>query len=338
MATVTDQLITVLQLKGAAEFIHEIAAAATAVGGLAKTELEAAGATKVLEETLETFEPLLKVIEAAIGIVTVAITLGTEEFAKAEDQLFQAAIAFKNLGSSLPFEELVKFAEQLQKTIAVTPEEIVRLGGALRRLGVDGQQLEPTVEALLDFAKATGQSIDEATNTFESALVGRGLALKRFGANFKATGDRMKDVIALSKELERLFAGAATAQGSTPLGQIERLKTEFGELFKEIGRLFSGLSSPAIAKLIETIHSWTEIIREFATSKGIPTTAQQAAAAAGLKGDPEQTKYQKDIEANTKKMAAALDGIIGQAFGGPGTIGKAAGNIRALRAAIRTSA
>lgn len=300
---------------------------------LAAAEGVAAAATGVLDAALALLQSPILLIGAALAglaVATAGVVEGFNEAAKAEDDFFRSAIAFRNLGSFKGFEELLKFADELNDKAAVSEEEVVALGAALLRLGVSGVQLEPALKAIVDFAQGTGQSIQQATQEFESALVGRGLFLKRLGIEFKATGDHVRDVIALTKEFERVFAGAAEARLKTPAGQIDALKIAFQEFLRETGNLFEGLFLPRIKQLLEFLKEATENIEKLEDFFHIPRTAARAAQAAGLDENTPAGRAARETANNTAEMKKLMK----EGFN-VGPQARAAFNTRALRAALR---
>lgn len=330
MATITDVLRTVFELVGIEKYVSAMQVARVATEGLAASEQTATAATVELEAALA--PEIVGLAAAAAGAITLAASF--KQAADDTEQLFQAAIAFRNLHVSLPFEELVRFADELHKSAAVDDEDIVALGGALARLGIQGQQIEPALAAIVNFSQATGRTVAQAGQIFEQALAGRAIQINReLIAPFKATGDRVRDATRLIELLQKSFHDAGQARLGTPLGQLDQLKIAFGDLFSEIGNVFEGLAGPAITRLTEFIIRLTELIQEFETARGIKTAAQRAAEAAGLNpaagGDP-SLRYQRETAEATK----ATEKLLRQGFN-VGPAGRAAFNTRALRAALR---
>lgn len=338
MATITDQLVTTLVLTGVDQYVAELSHASNVVAALAAREVTLAEATQLLKGSFLALGIAVGVAAAAVGAITKFVSDGIGEFAKQQDQIFRAGIAFANLGSSLPFEEFQQFASELERITSVDADDIVELGGALLRVGVAGDQLEATTRAVVNLAEGTGQSLESATGLIESALIGRATAINKLGVAFKATGDRAADVLRLTQAIEATFGGSAEARRNSLPGTIDALKVSFGNFMEAIGNVFAPLAITALNQLKNLLDFLTAQLVKFARfeeslgllpSGAVDKTLEELRNRAALQGD-KTNGYLGRIEKNTAETSAAVRQILG----GPGSLGPRSASIRVLRDAF----
>lgn len=330
-----------LRITGAVKYIAEMTAAARGAGVLAAAEAALTASTEVLAGALSLVGGRLAIIGAIIASVTGAVGFGVKAFSDANDVVLRAAIVLRNMGSSFPIEKLQEFASELQRLTGIDDEAIIAAGALLARFRVAGDLIPEALKAITDAAASTNQSVEEIAQLFGRGLLPNGArALRQLGIQFTATGDRVKDTKRLIELFNQINIGTASARGASPFGVFQRLLRSVGELFEAIGRI----AGPGIVftanQFIATIDFMTKKLTDLADilaryGLAFPATPKTpggivpgSAAALGL--DDALSENTNAVKANTK----AQEGIIRQAFGGPGTIGKAAGNIRALRSAL----
>lgn len=340
MATVTDTLQTVLQLVGAPVFAAQMGTAAAATGTLAAAQTTAAattgtlttataGLTAALAPLLALAVPLLT-IGAAIGFASKAI----HEFADVQSRAFQTSVVLKNLGSSIPIEELQDLGAEIQRLTGFDDDLVVSLGGMLARFGIAGEEIPGAVRAIADAAAGSGQSLEEIGSAVGHALAGRGQALKQLGVEFKATGNKARDLMKIEEELEKRFAGAGAARRETLAGAFDALSNATGNFFSAMGRILGPGMITLLNKTADAIQFMAEQLERWADRAGI-AKAQDAAGTVGkgLKGDPKQTALLGQIAENTGKTA---DTFVRAVLGGKGDIARRAGSWRDAGIALGT--
>lgn len=339
MATVTDTLLTSIKLTGIPTYVAEMGAASLATAGFAAAEGAATVATGTLATAVGVLDAVLAPIVALIApLLTVAAVLGTagkalHTFSEDQQAIFQTSIILKNLGSSLPIAELQEFGQELQKTVAIDDEAVVSLGGLLARFGATGAQIKSTIPAIVDAAAATGQSLEGIGETVGRALLGNTRGLKQLGIEFKATGNRARDLLTIQTELNKRFGGAGAAQRNTVQGAFTALSEATANFFSAVGKFLAPVIVPLLNKLTAFLQFLTEKIEalaaRFPNFFGATNNATTAAGIGG--GDPKQTALLEDIAENTSKQA---DALIKAVLGGPGAIARGAASARDFKIAF----
>lgn len=105
----------------------------------------------------------------------------------------------------------------------------------LAQFGLNENQLRDLSPLLADYAAKTGQDLPTAAGLIGRAMMGNGRALKALGINFKATGDKAKDLTTIQGLLAAKVGGFASKDAKTAQGQLEILKNRFGEVKESIG-------------------------------------------------------------------------------------------------------
>jgi ABC-type amino acid transport substrate-binding protein len=334
-------LTTVLQLVGAPQFAAGMGTAAAAAGTLAAAEGTATVATEGLTVAAVGLDAVLApLIALAAPLLTVAagmafISKAVHEFADVQSRAFQTSVVLKNLGSSIPIEELQSLGSEIQRLTGFDDDLVVSLGGMLARFGIAGKEIPGAVRAIADAAAGSGQSLEEIGSAVGHALAGRGQALKQLGVEFKATGNKAQDLLKIESELEKRFAGAGAARRDTITGAFDALQNATGNFFSAVGRILG----PGMIKLLNFFADKIQLIADKleALADRLHIARPQDAAAGiggkGLKGDPQQTALLGQIADNTGKTA---DNFVRAVLGGKGDIARRAGSWRDAGIALGT--
>lgn len=91
------------------------------------------------------------------------------------------------------------------------------------------------MNAAMDISAGTGKSLDEVTTTLTKAILGQRKGLVGLGLGIDATTAKtidMADVMAIASDK---FGGMSEEIAGTPLGQLNKLKTAFGNLQEQVG-------------------------------------------------------------------------------------------------------
>lgn len=337
----TDTLETLLQVRGAIGYIAEMSKAAASAGLLARANAALTASTEVLAGALSLVGGRLALIGAAIAGIIGVSGLGIKAFADANDAALRAAIVLRNMGSSFPIERLQEFAAGLQELTGIDDEAIISAGALLARFRVAGAQIPNALKAIADAAASTGKSMEEIAQLFGRGLLPNGArALRSIGVQFTATGDRVKDTLALIQAFNLANIGTAEARGQGPFGVFQRLFRAVGELFEALGRIVGPGIVFSAEQFINVLTIMTKKLNDLAdilARYGLAFPARPTVpggivpgSAAALEGD-DALDALRGIEKNTKQTA---DEIVRQAFGGPGTVGRSAATVRALRQAL----
>lgn len=356
MATVTDQLITVLKLVGAKEYAHGMGQAAnaakkfgqfqkaSAAGGGGAGGIGGGGALAAIGGV----QGLLKA--ATVGSLVVLAKQAVDAFSNTEQAVFRTQVVLKNLGSSLPIEQVQGFAKGLQQATGISDEAAISTVGLLKRFGAADNQVESLTKTVADFAAGTGISMEQAGTAVGHAVIGNTRMLRNMGIEFKSTGDRAKDLIAIQQKLNDLFGGAAEARRNTVAGSFEALKNSFQDLLSTLGSKLATIVVPVVNAITAVVSFFANNIILFTTAVGalaglilggpvgaligafaglgvglLPNKSNAAEGIGNGKSKLATEDTLNKIEKNTSKLNESL---ISQVLGGPGTVANMAGNWR----------
>lgn len=340
MASTTDTLQTVIELTGAATYIREMTAAATANQALAVAETAATGGAAALAGTLG--------VTAAVG--TAALTAGfsvlvglvgeaIHAFGESELVAVRLDRTMRNLGNAFPADQLQRFASELSEATGIDDELIASLGGLAAQFGLTRAQIERLLPTVLDAAALNGLDPEQVERVILRASRGRAQGLIAIGIDpSKIQGD-IHDIDNLLTQLGAHFAGGAEDVRNTVPGALTALATSVENLFEAFGRFFGGTTVSLINLTINAVDSLTDALDRLADlAEGAGALiGHPSARAAGdnltLKGDPEQTGLLGQIADNTRTMK---DELVGRVLGGPGTVARGAAGLRDFTLAFAT--
>lgn len=345
MATITDTLETLFVTRGATAVINDFGRVQHSLDRLAQTQDSALTLSEQLQNGVQALGGPFTLAATGVGVLTAALANAARQFAEDEQDIFRTSIVLKNMGSSLPIEQLEDYANALQRSVAIDDEAVVALGGLLARFNLTGDEIQRALLPIIDASKATGRSLEDVGTALGRALAtGRTQGLVGLVTGFKRTGDQVRDLSFLLDELEKRFAGAGTAQAGTLAGRLEMLQHAFENFNSAIGeRLAPGLESTAnvlsqafqlLADNIDKVLFLTGIaIPGLGPLLGALQSGGNPATAVGQGGAPTPATEdtQKEIANNTRQAAD----LLARNIAGAGPIGSTALNIRGLSAALR---
>lgn len=337
--TVSDTLETVFKLTGAQAGIAQFGALATGATTLAAAETAATAATEALSVALASLGgPVGVVIAAAVAAllaVLAAAPKAVSAFAEAQDTLFRTSILFKNLGTSLPIDQLEEMAGAIQDVTGIDDDELIKTAGLLARFGVAGEQIPDALKAITNASAGTGKSMEELANAFGRATQGQERGLKGLVTGFKSTGDAAKDATQLIDLFNQSFTGAAEARRDTLAGTLDAFTASTGRLLEALGRLLEPVILPTLNALIAIMDSVSRILNGVSDFFGIAQLPSggtgDTAAALKIKGGGKDTELLGEIARNTRTTA---DRLIEAVLGGPGTVANRAATLRDARIAF----
>lgn len=128
-----------------------------------------------------------------------------------------------------------KQAEAMSKQLAVDDDVIKQQQTLLLQWGAAPSKVEGATRAILDYAAATGKDAQGATMELIRAVETGGGKLKALGIDFVATGDKTKDLAALTEALTKKFGGAAQTDADSLVGSTRAAKQAFEDMQKAFG-------------------------------------------------------------------------------------------------------
>lgn len=225
------------------------------------------------------------------SIKSVVTSFGVQE--KAQITL---AAAMKQAGTFTEeaFQHNLDYAASLQKITTAGDETILAVQKLLTNYGAQGKELDDLTKATLDFASATGMSLEGA-----AALVGKTIgsstnALTRYGIAVDGavnSTDRMQSAV---QGITKLFGGAAEAEAKSFTGQMTQLSNIIGDVKETIGGFIATAMSPFIKGLKNLITGESEL--SISTQDLISLTSEYKDITDKLKNSQnELTKSEKNL-------------------------------------------
>jgi len=158
------------------------------------------------------------------------------------------------------FEKLKNQAEELQKQGFISDDEVEKVQIFLSQFGLGADQIQEAIPKILDFAAATGQSLDEAANSVVQGTNGMGRALKKYGLDVEDSGDKTTNLNNILTQLGSKFKGSALEVSETTLGGFKKLSLAFGEFQETVGGLLAPVASFVANGLSKLTNGITELI------------------------------------------------------------------------------
>jgi len=229
---------------------------------------DSSGARNALEAVEDAWSDYGDAVKKATELAVKFAVDAVKEWQKAERvsrQLERAAGDFSK--------ELEAQAEALSKVLGVDDDLIKQQQTLLAQWGGAGAATQEVTKAVLDYAAATGQDAVAATQSFIQQVETGGGGLRKLGVDFKATGDKGKDLAAAVAAISAKFGGAAGAESDALNKQLVLADQAVGDLKESFGK----------------------VVAEFVTGTGVIASLTDAVRGFQLFafGDPADEKRQK---------------------------------------------
>jgi hypothetical protein len=233
-------------------------------------------ALKKAKQDVNVFDKQLKSLARTLGFTFSATAIvafskkAVKAFAEDEASAKSLQIQLENTGNAFRVTEVEAYIKSLEKTYAILTD----LRGPFQTLlNVTGSVdlAQRSLEAALDISAGTGQSLTTVVAAISAGVRGQTKGIKSLNSgideNILATGDMNK----IMEELEKRFAGQATARLGTYAGKMDALKKSAGEATKIIGEgLIDALD---ILSEDETVTDLSEAMENFAENTAAATKA-----------------------------------------------------------------
>ena len=174
-----------------------------------------------------------------LGIVGVGSIFkdSVDEFLEMDKNVRQLQNTLKNLGVPEAFDRISASANRLQKQFGyIDNDDILKSFNQLIVYGkLTEDQMNDLIPVIIDFAAASGQSLEGATSTVIKALEGNGKALKEYGINMKDAKTTTEAFGLVMTELKPKVDGVAKSFQESAAGGLATAKQEFKDLKEEIG-------------------------------------------------------------------------------------------------------
>ncbi len=341
-AVVSDILETVLQVKNVTAYVAGMSLAANTVRALAAGEIAAAEASVLFRTALASAIPGLTAAAAVLGTVTAGVVFlrgSIKQFGEDEQVWIRLARALHNTGSAVPLKEIQDYATARLNATGVDDEATAALVAQLIQLRFTTEQWKALVPALQEAEAAHLGTTAEMARSIQRFLVtGQPRSLLGLGfldiPKIQHSADKVAEIV---RQMMGRAGGSIDDFHNSLQGAFDAMGNQADQLKSSIGDILA----PYIIFQLQFYTSWIRYLGEQLEKRtGVPRQstidAERIARTAQQKGfGQEDSDNLGKIAKNTQQTA---DAIVRQAFGGPGTIGKAALNFRSARAAIRGGA
>lgn len=252
--SVSEVLETVFKLTGADVGIAKFAGLSAGATTLATAENAATVATVRLGAALAAVGGPVTLVIAGLTALAALGAKATATFAEDEQVIRRTATVLKNMGNSLPIDELKEFAGVLSRETGFDDEALIAAGGALAKFGLAGEDIKRTLPTALDAAAGSGESLEKTVEAIGRAFQGQGRGLREFGVVLKTnTGG----AVALDAALE----GLASRFGGFGSGNLDTVGGAFGALQVAIGDFLSALGGEFAQDVVLTLRAITRVVQ-----------------------------------------------------------------------------
>ncbi|MDO8308146.1 MAG: hypothetical protein Q7V58_07295 [Actinomycetota bacterium] len=206
-----------------------------------KREIDKLGTTR-LQRTGDWLVKHQKDIQRA-GIVGAAAMVlfarsSIKAFIEAEKQSQRLVAAYAKFPkiNDVTIESFQELNTELMNMTGADDDALAAAEGTLAMFDLTGKQIQALIPLVNDYAIASGRDVPEAAEAIGKALLGNTRALKELGIDYKATGDRGRDLAGVMAALEVKVGGVGKAFGQTAAGQAAIAEQNFANLQEEVGR------------------------------------------------------------------------------------------------------
>lgn len=186
----------------------------------------------------------------------------------------------------------------MQAKTGFDDDAIASSQAVLAQFNLTGQQVKNVTPLLLDYARATGQDVTLAAESFGKALLGNTRALKTIGIDYKMTGDSAKDFANIQDLVRQKVGGAAEEFGGTTAGKLEILNATYGDLQETIGEALV----PALTSLTDVATTGLQVFN------ALPGPVRSYGLAVGVAGAAALAMTGKVVALNTALIGAGPAG------------------------------
>ena len=187
---------------------------------------------------------VLAVKEAFTTIINVLDTV-LSAYGEQEAAVIKLNQALKNqsIQSQAVTDDLIAFANQIQKTTVYADEAVLGAMALGTTFGLTGDKLKATTQAAADMSSALGIDLRTTMMLLGKASVGETGTLSRYGIVISDNIPKAEKFAAALSQVNSRFGGSASAEAGTYSGQIAQLKNTFDELLESLGKRFIGPAS-----------------------------------------------------------------------------------------------
>jgi len=232
-----------------------------AMSGAAKTTTDAVS-------SLKRFALQLTGVAIGLGTIGIGIRKGIQEASQYEQ-------AVRKLGTNLELigiraksfrDSLIAQANALERTTRFSDDAILSIQSMLVAFGIAPTKIKPATQAVVDFAAATGKSLEEAAGEIARSMQGvipRTSELRGILQGMSVEALRAGEGLA---KIGQRFSGAALQDVQTFSGAMAQLGNAFRDVLKAVGEFIT--QSPALMSAIRGMTDLLNNLAEFLAPRG----------------------------------------------------------------------
>lgn len=222
------------------------------------------------ERRLHRFKNSVKMIGTAVAASFAAIAAGALIFGKMavdaalEDQKAQVKLARTIRNNTKGRKDNVKAIETsiraIGKQVGISDKKLRPAFSKLIIATKSVSKSQKLMRTAMDISATTGKDLDTVTGALAKSFLGNNVALGKLGLGFSKAelkGMTFEKIIA---KIALTTKGAATAQGNTYAGQIDKLKVAFSEFMESAGMKLLPLISKALKFIATEVQPFIQTI------------------------------------------------------------------------------
>jgi hypothetical protein len=198
-------------------------------------------ALKKGKQDISSFDKSVKALGRTFGVTFSAAALlnfskkAVSAFAADEKAAKSLAVQLKNTGNEFATPAVEMYIANLQKISGVLDDELRPAFQALLTVTKSVELSQYGLNTALEVSAATGASVVEVSNAIAKGFVGQTRALKTLVPGLDEAALKTGDMEAILKQLNKLFAGQATARLTTYAGKMDLLQVATSNATEIIG-------------------------------------------------------------------------------------------------------
>ncbi len=225
------------------------------VADLSKASKDFANFSKQASSSLDGVKSAFSGLAAIAGTALAAFS-----FKKITDAAIEQEKAINNMNSSLALtgeysksasQDMIAFADQLQKNSMYSDDTALSLVGLTKQLGATNAQTKEIIQAAADLSSVTGDSLDSSVEKLSRTLSGNAGRLAQTEQGLKGlTEQQLKSGVGIDI-IAKKYHDMASQMTNTFGGAVQQTSNGFEDLLKAMGSLIT--QNPVFIKVIKLI-------------------------------------------------------------------------------------
>jgi hypothetical protein len=207
------------------------------------------------ESRLKTFGKRLGVGVAAAGALAVTIGVDAVKAAMAQEKANKRlGKTLDNLGLGEQTDSVLDNVAAMQAQYGVSEDDLIPAFEKLVGVTGDTDQAFGLLNAAMDTAAGTGNSLETISSAIAKAMDGNAGALKRVIPGLDTTAISAGDAATAMKVLNARFGGQAQANADTTAGTMERIALAGSEISESLGTgILAGFTGPDADQAVDNL-------------------------------------------------------------------------------------